>query len=755
MAAQDSLNQQSISAAGYTDKYFLGSGDQPDQHLGAHKFNGDNFLTWNRAIRLVLGAKNKLCFIDGTCRRPDADSSDLQKWIRNDYMVQSWLLNSMEKIISEGFILQQSANQLYEEIVERYGQFNAPQLFDLHKKLISIEQDSDSIVQYYSKLKRVWDEIQLLEGFPDCDCGALAHCTCGILKKILAADQKQKLIQFLAGLDRDYDAAKTNIINMDPFPTVYPTLVAKFKHDSYVFQDSITSQVKAVGVKQAGLYKFTSPSFSSSNKPLYEDSSSVSCHVSSSRPKLSLLHSRLAHKHPFPISSSHASCAFELIHVDLWGPYRHSTLSGAHYFLTILDDFSRVTWTHLVHNKTQVPAIVKGFLAYVENQFSSFVKTIRSDNGTEIIQDACSVLFSDKGIVHHRSFPGVPQQNSRVERKHIHLLETTRALKFHASLPIRFWGDCLLAATYLINLMPSSVLHWKTPYEVLMKKLPVYDHLRVIGCLCYAAHKTSDKFARRAKKCIFLGYPYGQKGYKLYDLESRKIILSRDVIFFEEVFPFKSGDSSLIESSDSFQHGSMVNPVVYHPDIPPFPIIQDSSEATVSSSSDSVSNTQNNLKDLSDSSVSIPVLEVSDLVHSDPPILRRSSRPVNLSSKLEGFIVPSTGLPGQASSSGSSSFNAYVCPVISSFYKDQLPSLANLLSHVDPASYNQAKQDPVWVRENVESGFLKIHHVCSAEQLADIMTKPLGAEQHLNLTLKLGIVVPDSSVTPFQLEGGM
>ena len=41
---------------GYTDKYFLGSGDQPDQHLGAHKLSGDNFLTWNRGIRLALGA---------------------------------------------------------------------------------------------------------------------------------------------------------------------------------------------------------------------------------------------------------------------------------------------------------------------------------------------------------------------------------------------------------------------------------------------------------------------------------------------------------------------------------------------------------------------------------------------------------------------------------------------------------------------------------------------------------------------------
>lgn len=105
---------------------------------------------------MALVAKNKLCFIDETCKRPAVDYADLQKWNRNDYMVQCWLINSMEKSIAEGFILQQYVHQLYDKILERYGQSNAPRLFELHKTLTSIEQlESDSIVMYYSKLKRV------------------------------------------------------------------------------------------------------------------------------------------------------------------------------------------------------------------------------------------------------------------------------------------------------------------------------------------------------------------------------------------------------------------------------------------------------------------------------------------------------------------------------------------------------------------------------------------------------------------------
>ena len=172
------------------------------------------------------------------------------------------------------------------------------------------------------------------------------------------------------------------------------------------------------------------------------------------------------------------------------------------------------------------------------------MKYIRSDNGTEIIQGYCTQLFAQEGIIHQRSLPNTPQQNGRVERKHRHLLDTSRAIRFHANLPIKFWGDCLLAATYLINLMPTAILNWKTPFEVLMKKTPTYDQLRVIGCLCYVAHKTSDKFAPRATKCIFLGYPFAQKGYKCYNLQTQKIILSRNVTFKEDTFPFASPSSS-------------------------------------------------------------------------------------------------------------------------------------------------------------------------------------------------------------------
>lgn len=93
----------------------------------------------------------------------------------------------------------------------------------------------------------------------------------------------------------------------------------------------------------------------------------------------------------------------------------------------------------------------------------------------------------------------------------------------------------------MINLTPSPILDGKTPYELVHGTSPSYDHLRVFGSLCYAHNqdRKGDKFDSRSRKCIFVGYPYGQRGWKLYDLEREVFFVSRDVKFVETEFPFE------------------------------------------------------------------------------------------------------------------------------------------------------------------------------------------------------------------------
>ena len=99
----------------------------------------------------------------------------------------------------------------------------------------------------------------------------------------------------------------------------------------------------------------------------------------------------------------------------------------------------------------------------------------------------------------------------------------------------RFWAEALPTAAYLINRSPTKALSDMTPFESWFGKKPNVKHLRVFGCAAYT-HVPKDgrkKLDPKAKHYIFLGYAAQQKGYRLYNMKTSCIILSRDAVFHE------------------------------------------------------------------------------------------------------------------------------------------------------------------------------------------------------------------------------
>lgn len=143
----------------------------------------------------------------------------------------------------------------------------------------------------------------------------------------------------------------------------------------------------------------------------------------------------------------------------------------------------------------------------------------------------------------------------------------SRALRFQSGLPLHYWGDCVLCAVHIINRLPTVALKFKTPCETLYNELPLYDHLKTFGCLALASNpsRTMDKFSPKGIPCVFLGYPSSQKGYKLLNLFTNKLFVSRDVTFHEHIFPFKIFPTSTPTSSPAVS----VNPLPLHADPPP------------------------------------------------------------------------------------------------------------------------------------------------------------------------------------------
>ena len=100
---------------------------------------------------------------------------------------------------------------------------------------------------------------------------------------------------------------------------------------------------------------------------------------------------------PFPPKTHTTTGIFELLHVDLWGPYQTTTHDNFKYFITLVDDFSKSTWTQLLSCKSNAFHVLKAFVLMVENQFSTTVKTIRSDNGLELLAMKPLYFFNPKG----------------------------------------------------------------------------------------------------------------------------------------------------------------------------------------------------------------------------------------------------------------------------------------------------------------------------------------------------------------------
>ncbi|GJZ81594.1 retrovirus-related pol polyprotein from transposon TNT 1-94 [Tanacetum coccineum] len=495
-------------------------------------FNGSNFHGWNRNVKMALGAKLKLGFIDGSCPKPGVEGVDLQRWIRCDYMVTCWILNSMVTELSDAFLYAQSACELWKEIAERYGQSNGPLIYQLERELSKITQvllrDSNSkLIHFLIKLNddyesQIEKQKQVTnhsfeptaffanlnnkganngrkdnsgsrndgkhDGKRFCTgCNQEGHTVDQCFEKIGYPDwykgkKEKKQGRMVANVSLGFDY---HFSAVTPFDMGYENETRNSTgvdvDQRLVAADPTTKQIVAVGKGSKCLYIC---------KPTID-----------------------------PIAFSTSLSEFQSSHLK--------SLPSISLFA---DSFSN--------------NVSKNVL---DTHFHKQPRVVRSDNGTEIVNKTCAEFFQKHGIINQKPMAYTPQQNGRVERKHRHLLDTARALRLQANFPLQFWGDCILNATYLINKMPVKIFDWKTPYERLYGKPPTYDHLIVIGCLCYAANDKpqKDKFENRRVKSVLIGYPVNQRGYKLYNWETKEIFLSRDVVFEEHVFPFKQPPSNL------------------------------------------------------------------------------------------------------------------------------------------------------------------------------------------------------------------
>ncbi|GKE65216.1 retrovirus-related pol polyprotein from transposon TNT 1-94 [Tanacetum coccineum] len=153
-----------------------------------------------------------------------------------------------------------------------------------------------------------------------------------------------------------------------------------------------------------------------------------------------------------------------LLHMDLCGPMRVASVNGKKYILVIVDDYSRFTW----------------------------VECLRTDNGTEFVNQTLCEYYEKVGISHETSVARCPQQNGVVKRRNHTLIEAARTILIYAKASLFFWAEVVATACYTQNRSILRLRHDKTPYELLHDKLPDLSFFHVFGALCYPTNDSEN-----------------------------------------------------------------------------------------------------------------------------------------------------------------------------------------------------------------------------------------------------------------------
>lgn len=248
-----------------------------------------------------------------------------------------------------------------------------------------------------------------------------------------------------------------------------------------------------------------------------------------------------------------ASEILDVMHADVKGPINVPSASGKRYVLCLTDEKSRRTWGFLMKHKSESAALIQALVTQLQVETGKLLRVFHADNGGEFI--TLVPWFESRGIRWDPTTPGTPNHNSIAERAWRTIFNATRAMLHHAGLPLSLWGHAVQTAILLKNKTLTSTNGALTPEVIWQQQAwalahphalippPVFvtdmKNLRVFGCNAYIHLQDRKALDARAARGVFLGYADESKGYYfVFNVETKKLIRSRDVRFDEDEFSF-------------------------------------------------------------------------------------------------------------------------------------------------------------------------------------------------------------------------
>ena len=165
------------------------------------------------------------------------------------------------------------------------------------------------------------------------------------------------------------------------------------------------------------------------------------------------------------------------------------------------------------------------------------IAKIRSGHGREFENTKPATFCNDQGTRQEFSSPKTPRQNGIVEQKNRAVQEMACVMLHNKKMPKSFWGEAVNTACHTLNrvyFIPDSK---QTPYELWRGKRPVVKYFRIFGSDCYIMRdrENLEKFDAKSDKGYFLGYSSTSRAYKVYNLRTKTIMESSNVVINDEL----------------------------------------------------------------------------------------------------------------------------------------------------------------------------------------------------------------------------
>ncbi|XP_074300338.1 uncharacterized protein LOC141631584 [Silene latifolia] len=231
MPGEDQKSMGGPKTIPVTSPLYLHPSNGPNLIVTQIVFDGSNYDLWADAVKNGLDAKNKLAFIEGKVKKPEVNGDEEESveavaWRHCNATLRAGLRNVIDPKLHASISFNQPIKDVWEELRGRYLAGNAPRVHQLKGDLSECKQGKDTIVEYYTRLKTIWDELA--------NYSKIKGCTCGAAASIAKEHEEERVHQLLMGLDsRLYGNIKSNLLMEDPIAPlnrVYALVLREERH---------------------------------------------------------------------------------------------------------------------------------------------------------------------------------------------------------------------------------------------------------------------------------------------------------------------------------------------------------------------------------------------------------------------------------------------------------------------------------------------------------------------------------------------